>query len=459
MEDRVLEQTRRPSARRGLGRGLEAILPARGVEPARGSRREEEPPDVAALLDDALGWARDEGSAVAVVVFGLEGFRHVNSRYGYAVGDAVLADLAARIRRARRAEDTVARLRGDEFVVICRRAEGGGERIVARLVEEIERPLDVGGVAHHLRATIGIAVSEPGDGGRGARELLEEADLAMHRAKDEGRLSVGPARPAHAAGLRYRPIARLGNRLVTGALLPAWSDDLSVDRLAADIQGWWRSAELPTGFRVWLDLRSPVPAPATAGATRVAGVMSVLGDAISSRVLPAGSLGVVLPAGAMADPVHGAALLSELRRVASSGVGLAVDAADLVPASQTGLLSVPLGALWLSDGLFPADGETRAVVARAMAALGRDLGLDVIASGAEDDESAGALEAIGCTHATGALFGRPVSAERFAGLLWVSVGAHQVPRWNTSPTGRLGRPADVEGLSVSAGWPRSTAPT
>ena len=457
MEDRVLEQTRRPSARRGLGRGLEAILPARGVEPARRARPEEGPPDVVGVLGDALGWARDEGSSVAVAVFGLEGFRHVNSRYGYAVGDAVLHDLAARITQARRSEDTVARLRGDEFVVICRRAVGGGDRIVARLAEEIERPLCVGGVVHHLRATIGIVVSEPGGGGRAARELLDAADLAMHRAKDEGRPWVGDDRPAPAAGLRYRPVARLANRLVTGALLPAWSDGFPVERLAADIEGWWRTAELPTGFRVWLDLRDPAPAP-TAHRSRVAAVTAAVADAVAGGVLPAGRLGVLVPAGQAAGPVRGASLAAVLRQLAAAGVALAVDAADLVPAALADLLAVPLAGLWLPDGLVPA-GDVRAVVARAMAALGRELGLDVIASGAEDDDSAGALEAIGCTHATGALFGRPVSAERFAGLLWVSAGAHQVPRWNTSPTGRLGRPAEAEGVSVATGWPRSTAPT
>jgi diguanylate cyclase (GGDEF)-like protein len=200
VDDRVVEGARRPLARRGLGRGLGAILPANGLphtDSGPGGHRlaAEDPltglaqrPRLLERLDHALAQARQDGVAVAILVFGLDGFRHVNAAFGHDAGDRVLRDLGDRLSRSRRAADTVARLGGDEFAVVCPRVDGAraAGRVAARLAEEIERPIVVDGIEYRLGATIGIAVTPRGGGPWPARTLLGHADLAMHRAKDDG---------------------------------------------------------------------------------------------------------------------------------------------------------------------------------------------------------------------------------------------------------------------------------
>lgn len=526
MEDGVLEGTRRPAAKRGLGRGLGAILPARGVPPlpqhvstggfddtgaaesrsTRGATRVER---VLAQIDEILEDARLEGTAVTVVVFGLDGFRHVNAAYGHDIGDVVLDDLAGRIAGSRRAGDLAARLRGDEFVVVCPRSSGAVERVVARLAQEIERPATVSGSEHTLRATIGVTVTEPGAPRCSARSLLGEADLAMHRAKDDGArwarfdptmqrpgweqpLPASPPRPspepaaapAPAAGrtagvstalrtgaartvarssVRYRPVVEGHSRLVTGARSSVPHGDLPLERMCADLRGWEQAAGLPSGFRIWLDLgdgsdraqqAAPPSVPVAQAPVAMADRLSALGDAIGSAAVDApgsgASFAVVLRGRAAASAVRDAAVRAELQRLVDSGLVLGVDV-GLASSAPVDLVQL-FGALWVPASLGSA--EIRGIVG-----LGRELRLDVVAEGVDTEELAVALAAAGVTHATGSRFGGPLSSERFAGLLWASVGAHQAARWNTSARGRVGRPADVEGRSPATGWPRSTAPT
>ena len=201
MDERLVESMRRPLARRGLGRGLGAILPANGLahggvvaapsrvesveDPLTGLARREL---LLERLDEVQASARQDNVAVAVLVFGLDGFRHVNAAFGHDAGDRVLRELGERLARSRRAGDVVARLQGDEFAVVCPRVDGAraAGRVAARLAEDLERPIVAGGVEHRLRATFGIAVTGPGADGDGGRTLLWHADIAMHRAKDDG---------------------------------------------------------------------------------------------------------------------------------------------------------------------------------------------------------------------------------------------------------------------------------
>ncbi|MGA2519991.1 MAG: EAL domain-containing protein [Acidimicrobiales bacterium] len=199
--------------RRGLGRGLGAILSL--------------PPDVAGYgppgedalidpltdlpnrtllderLDQALVMCRQDDASLAVLVISLDGFSNVNELFGHRVGDALLHDVAERMSSTRRKSDTVARFAGDEFVVVCPYVGtvDAACRMAARILEDVSRPTSVDGVEHRLSASIGVVVVEPGSGqhdvtaaGPGAEgdtedtveSLLGDAALAMRRAKDEG---------------------------------------------------------------------------------------------------------------------------------------------------------------------------------------------------------------------------------------------------------------------------------
>lgn len=214
------------SARRGLGRGLGAILPARTTVPlelvglgTRGAmpepagehlaapvRPESRPrpgtntielrpslrlcshADLVAGLERSLGSTGRARGTVAVVVLGLDGFRHVNTAFGREAGNAMLRAVGERLLRACRREDLVGRLQGDEFAVVCRRVDTalGARRAVERLIAELEAPVAAGEVEHRLRATFGLALAVPGEEGVSARSVLCRAELARQRAKEAG---------------------------------------------------------------------------------------------------------------------------------------------------------------------------------------------------------------------------------------------------------------------------------
>jgi diguanylate cyclase (GGDEF)-like protein/PAS domain S-box-containing protein len=134
-------------------------------------------------LLQALARAKRRGIASGLLFVDLDNFKRVNDAYGHATGDAVLAELGARLRTAVRPADTVARLGGDEFVVLCEDVEEASAVALARRLQEaIEVPFSAGGAEHGLTASIGIALGFADPDG-----LLGNADTAAYRAKAHGR--------------------------------------------------------------------------------------------------------------------------------------------------------------------------------------------------------------------------------------------------------------------------------
>jgi diguanylate cyclase (GGDEF)-like protein/PAS domain S-box-containing protein len=141
-------------------------------------------------LDRALARSVRDGGATGVLFVDLDNFKQVNDAHGHAAGDAVLVELGRRLQAAIRPTDTVARMGGDEFVVVCEQVdEQSALALGHRLERAIAQPLVLGEVAHRLTASIGIAI------GRSDHEaLVRRADAALYGAKARGSGSIEVSR-------------------------------------------------------------------------------------------------------------------------------------------------------------------------------------------------------------------------------------------------------------------------
>ena len=145
----------------------------------------------AEVLDKAIATTLRSGRPHALLSIDLDRFKPVNDIYGHAAGDAVLCEVADRLRAAVRDSDTIARLGGDEFAVVLDSAAGektpGGDaiRLAQRVIETVHQPILYEGHKIEIGASIGIAVC-PTDG-RDADTIFHAADMAMYRAKQEAR--------------------------------------------------------------------------------------------------------------------------------------------------------------------------------------------------------------------------------------------------------------------------------
>ncbi len=139
-------------------------------------------------LEHALARSERGAGATGVLFVDLDDFKKVNDVYGHAIGDSVLVQLGARLRAAVRPADTVARIGGDEFVVICEQVDEEAAVALGRRVQEaVQVPVVVRGVEHRVSASVGIAL-----GHTNPDALLDDADTAVYRAKADpsGRVEV-----------------------------------------------------------------------------------------------------------------------------------------------------------------------------------------------------------------------------------------------------------------------------
>ena len=163
-------------------------------------------------LHQALALARREYFHAGVLLIDLDGFRSLNETHGYSAGDQVLREVSARLLECCRESDTCARLGGDEFVVIlASMADAQDAEIAAeRVLEAFSRPFSVDGETLPVGCSVGVAVF-PRDGFE-AGDLLRNADLAMHRAKDV----AGSAYRSSDLRPRLRLVAPAGPDLAAG---------------------------------------------------------------------------------------------------------------------------------------------------------------------------------------------------------------------------------------------------
>ena len=147
-------------------------------------------------LEQALTAAKQDGGQLAVLFLDLDRFKQINDTLGHLVGDALLQEVAQRLTRSIRPEDTLARMGGDEFTIILPAlADADSAATVAmRLLEALEHPLHIAGQELYITASIGVSLF-PQDG-QDMPTLLSHADVAMYRTKEKGRSGYEMYTPA-----------------------------------------------------------------------------------------------------------------------------------------------------------------------------------------------------------------------------------------------------------------------
>lgn len=405
-------------------------------------------------VEDALEERRRGGAPghVAVLFVDVDDFKLVNDSLGHRAGDRLLETVADRLASELRPRDVVARFGGDEFVVLVSDVEDSADalRVARRLAATLTPPIVLDGEPRFVTASVGVAVA--GDLHLDADQLLQDADVAMYRAKERGKgrcetfddslRAVAIRRLALEGGLRealtngelhleYQPQVRLPDGHVTGAeALIRWRHPHlgtispgefvpMAERLGlVDEIGAWVVREACAEAMRWP--RSDVEVSVNVSPRQLVseGFAEVVRDALVDSGLEPGRLCLEITETALLADVAGTrAMLARLRAL---GVMLAVDDFGVGHASLRHLRQLlPIDILKIDksfvDGVV-ADGEDTAIVS-AVVRLAAGLGLECVAEGVEDAEQADVLTGLGCTTAQGYHFARPMPAAGLRELL------------------------------------------
>ena len=417
-----------------------------------------------ALFTDRLAHAierRGRAQATAVYFLDLDRFKRINDSLGHAAGDEVLREIAGRVQRMLRPDDTVARFGGDEFTVLCESVGGVLEAVgvADRLQREIARTLRAGGAELRLTASIGVALAEPGEETDCSR-LVDDADAAMYRAKERGgartelfdvamreravdalsieqELQHGLERGE--LRLFYQPLVSLGSGDMVGAeALIRWEHPergmLSPDKFLPVAEesglivevGAWAVGEACRRLRDW-DRRNGGPSAFGLAVNLSArelthpDVVSTVLNAVRRSALDPSRLTIeVTESTAMADRDSG---FRALRELSDAGVRIAIDDFGTGYSSLDHLREMPADILKIDRSFvagMAANSPDSALVAAAIA-MGRALDMEVVAEGIETSEQVADLRELGCPLGQGFLFARPLPPEELDGLLEADV--------------------------------------
>ncbi len=406
------------------------------------------------LLEDrlqvALAHAHRSQTRVAVMFVDLDRFKRINDTLGHEVGDQVLMEIAQRLRHCLREDDTVARMGGDEFIIVLGdvKHEDAPAHVASKIIEALREPVVIDGRELVITTSIGISVY-PEDGAD-ATVLIKNADTAMYRAKDEGRNSFQMYQTAmnarslehlaleaalhHALEreelvLHYQPVVDIASgKVVAAEALLRWQHpDLGLVSPADFIPlaeetglilpiGAWVLREACRQRQSWAKQGFELPrikVNLSARQFRDPNLVSLISGILSETGMPATSLNLELTESVLMDESEfGIAVLARLRDL---GLGLALDDFGTGYSSLAYLKRFPIDELKM-DRLFVRDVErkpTDAAITRAIISLAHSLGQKVVVEGIETQAQLEILTDGGCDMAQGFLFSKPVAAAEF----------------------------------------------
>ncbi|MFK4231485.1 putative bifunctional diguanylate cyclase/phosphodiesterase [Pseudomonas guariconensis] len=404
---------------------------------------------LAERIDQAISKVAEQGGCFALMFIDLDGFKPVNDAFGHHVGDLLLKAVAARLRGHLHSQDTLARIGGDEFVLLVELQEPADAMEVAvKQVNLVARPYRVADHDLQLSASVGI-VLYPGNG-LDQHELLRNADAAMYHAKSAGKNGYSffdvsmnsnarqqlqllqDLRAALEHGqfrLHYQPkFDALARQPIGAEALLRWEHPqqglLLPDRFIGLAEktgliipiGEWVLGEACRQMREWLeqghdDWRIAVNLSAIQFCH--AGLVDSVARALASNRLPANRLTLeITETTAMRDAD---ASLTVLQKLSDMGVDLSIDDFGTGYSSLMYLKRLPANELKIDRGFvrdLEQDSDDAAIVS-AIVALGQALGLRIVAEGVETSRQQEFLTRLGCDSLQGYLLGQPMPAEQF----------------------------------------------
>jgi diguanylate cyclase (GGDEF)-like protein len=391
---------------------------------------------------------REPSAGYGLLYIDFDGFRAVNDAYGHAAGDAFLREMANRIQLSMRKSDTIARVGGDEFVVLLDEPSGraGVEEAADRLSEDLAVPAHVGDGSVSPSSSIGLLLGD--ESYSSAVDVLRDADIAMYGAKAEGR----NRRVLFEEGMRSREDERsrlksaLRSDIASGLIKLAYQP---IVRIRGAVAGWealarWRSAEFgdvgpdrfiplaeESGLIVPLGAFVLIEALRQASSLRDAGLIKVEGegavffsvnvsaiqlenpeftefvlDAVSRAGLPRSILHLELTESSLVEGRESATVV--LSRLAAAGISIKMDDFGMGYSSLSYLHRMPIESVKIDKSFIDRISNGGGDLVRGIISLAHDLGKSVVAEGVETREQEAALVAYGCDYGQGWLFGKPL---------------------------------------------------
>ena len=409
-----------------------------------------------ALFSERITHALERGvrrtNLVAVLFIDLDDFKTVNDSLGHAAGDELLVTVAERIRSSIRPEDTCARLGGDEFAVMVESIThpDGAVTVARRIIGAMAEPLAIAGSDVAVQGSIGIAL---GVGGQTASEIMRSADLAMYRAKSEGKGRYALYEPsmhelvlerlelkadlqravlADEFDVHYQPIVTLQNGGIVGVeALVRWKHPDRGLVLPGDFISLAEETGLilPLGRHVlneacrqaaiWRKRGHPALGVSVNISAKQLASKSLpleVTDALARSSLDATALTLEITESTLLDSPVVVGRLDELRGL---GVRIAIDDFGTGYSSLNYLRRFPVDSLKIARAFVEELGtssEQDRLVA-AILRLGSTMGLETVAEGIELEQQRDRLRALKCRYGQGFFYSRPVPADELDPML------------------------------------------
>ena len=392
-------------------------------------------------LEQALAHAC--GSMIAVHHLDLDRFKAVNDTFGHHTGDRLLKIVASRLRELIRDSDTIARMGGDEFVIVQAPIAGRDQAtsLAERVISAVSEPFVIDGHQAAVGASIGVAVSP--DDGAAPEKLLRNADLALYRAKEDGRgtfrffeaamdehmqsrrsmeQDLRQALPAGEFELHYQPVVNLQTGTISGfealirwnhpkrgLIAPATFIPLAEESGFIVPLGEWVIRQACLTAAKWPE-HLHVAVNISASQFRSAGLMQVIVGALATSGLKPTRLEIeITETVLLQDKATTLAILHQLRAL---GVRIAMDDFGTGYSSLTYLQCFPFDKIKIDRSFVKdiTDNAGSLNIVRAVAAMANGMGMTATAEGVETTEQLDRITAEGCTEMQGYLFSRPLPA-------------------------------------------------